>query len=63
MATCTGSVQDYNTEYLQAEGEVLASGIQQLELINTLKKIKGMTDIKKSLEQKAAGTMERDCIF
>ena len=50
----TGSVQDYNTEYLQAEGEVLASGIQQLELINTLKKIKGMTDIKKSLEQKAA---------
>lgn len=48
-----GTSKDFNTEYLQAEYEVLAQGYVQLAAVSALKKV-GKLDIMPQLQQEAA---------
>jgi hypothetical protein len=49
----TGSVLDYNTEYLESEGEVLAQAISRIETLRTLKRLKPLVDISDKLQAQA----------
>jgi hypothetical protein len=48
-----GSIKEYNTDYIQAEFEVLAQGIAQLETKNTLNRLKGLADMTGALKLQA----------
>jgi tRNA G10 N-methylase Trm11 len=49
----TGSLKDYNTDYIESEFEVLAQGIAQIETKKTLDRIDREGNIIKSLRQQA----------
>jgi hypothetical protein len=49
----TGSVQDYNTQYVEAEFEVIAQGLAQLETRDVMRQVAGRADISESLRIKA----------
>ncbi len=53
MAARTGSMQDYNTEYVEAEFAALAQQMAQIETAKTLEKIKRKADIFKTLKTAA----------
>ncbi|HUU53144.1 MAG TPA: hypothetical protein VMW44_00720 [Candidatus Bathyarchaeia archaeon] len=48
-----GSIQEYNTDYIQSEYEVLAQGITQLETKHTLNRLKGLIDMTAALKLQA----------
>lgn len=54
-----GSIKDFNTDYVQAEFEVLSQGIAQLETKKTLDIIDREANIKKRLERDAKEENER----
>jgi N12 class adenine-specific DNA methylase len=49
----TGSVKDYNTEYVEAEFEVLSQALAQIATVETINKIDKLENVKRSLEDKA----------
>lgn len=49
----TGSIEDYNTQYVQAEFEVIAQALAQLETRDVMRQVAGRADISESLRQKA----------
>lgn len=51
-----GSVSDYNTEYVEAEFEVLAQGISQVETVKAMEEIDRAENIKGQLKGQAKST-------
>ena len=49
----TGSMQDYNTNYIESEFEVLAQSLEQIEIKSILNRIGAEIDIKPQLEKLA----------
>lgn len=49
----TGSIEDYNTQYVQAEFEVIAQALAQLETRDVMRQVAGRADISESLRKKA----------
>jgi N12 class adenine-specific DNA methylase len=48
-----GSTLDYNTEYIEAEFEVISQALTQIETVKALKEIERLSDIKPQLEAEA----------
>ena len=48
-----GSLQDYNTDYAQAEYEWIAQAFKQIETVGTLKRVEALVDAKKQLKAQA----------
>ena len=49
----TGSIKLYNTNYIQAEFEVIAQSLYQIETAKALRRIRDLYDARKSMEQQA----------
>jgi hypothetical protein len=58
----TGSAEDYNTEYLEAEFEVVAQAISKVETLKVLKLLKDRYDITRDLKRKAFEKNEENWI-
>lgn len=49
-----GSALDYNTEYVEAEGEVISQAIEKLETLRKLRELQPLVDISETLAAEAA---------
>ncbi len=48
-----GSAKEYNTDYIEAEHEVISQMLAQIETVKTLKRLKNLLDEKSGLDQQA----------